>query len=179
MSIEFPGQSGDKNYEDRIWKLETEVRRLRKRAYREEQRGTMNKTFSTGYYLIPAGPTLGTSVTSSASANTYGSYVEMRAAAGSKAVYIAGFSFRASAGLDYGQVAIAVGASGSETVISETRLPVSPNADNDVFGFFPFVFPIPIADETRIACKVADDLASAITWKITLHVINQTDILEL
>ena len=180
--IDLPGAVDGNYIATRVTDLEHEVHRLRKTVRDLEIRGTMNKTFASGYYLIPAGPTRGTSVASSASADTYGSYVELRAASGSVALYIVGFTFNAQAnGLDYGQISIATGGAGSESVVSESRIAVTRQDDGTASsaGTHTFVFPIPIPANTRIAVKTADDVASAVTWYITLHVIDETDILEL
>lgn len=177
--IDLPGSIDGSYIATRVTELEHEVRRMRKTLRNAELRGTMNKTFADGYYLIPAGPSRGTAVASSASANTYGSYVEMRAAASSVALYVAGFSFGAAGGVTYGQIAIATGESGSESIVSETRLAVAPDKDDQVFGFYSFIFPIPVPANTRIAVKSADSLNSAISWYVSLHVINETDLLEL
>lgn len=177
--IDLPGAIDDSYIATRVTELEHEVRRMRRTLRDTELRGTMNKTFADGYYLIPAGPSRGTAVASSASADTYGSYVEMRAAASSVALYIAGFSFGAAAGLTYGQIAIATGESGSESVVSETRLAVARDANNQVFGFYPFIFPVPVPANTRIAIKSADNLAFATSWYVSLHVVNETNLLEL
>ena len=177
--IDLPGAVDDSYIATRVTELEHEVRRMRKTLRDTKLRGTMNKTFADGYYLIPAGPSRGTVVASSTSANTYGSYVEMRAAASSVALYIAGFSFGAAAGLTYGQIAIATGESGSESVVSETRLAVASDANDQVFGFYSFVFPVPVPANTRIAIKSADNLAFATSWYLSLHVVNETNLLEL
>lgn len=181
-TLDLPGAVDDTQIATRVTELEHEVKKMRRLLREQELRGTMNKTFASGYYMIPAGPTRGTSVTSSASADTYGSYTELRAASGSVAMFITGFTFGAQAsGLDYGQIAIATGESGSEVVVSESRIAVTRPDDGAASsaGVYPFVFPIPVPANTRIAVKAADDVASGVTWYISLHVINETDLLEL
>ena len=129
-----------------------------------------------GYYLIPAGPTSGTTVTSSASADTYGSWTEMRAASGN-ALYIVGVMMRAHTNALYTQLDIGTGAAASETSVGETKLGNDGAADGFQTMYFPY--PIAVAANTRIACRTADEDALARNATVTLIVVDQADVTTL
>ena len=128
-----------------------------------------------GYYLIPAGPATGTTVTSSSSADTYGSWTEMRAASGN-ALYIVGVMMRANASALYTQLDIGTGAAASETSVGETKLGNDGTASSGGFQTMYFPYPIAVAANTRIACRTADEDASARNANVTLIVVDQADV---
>ena len=134
------------------------------------------KVINGGYYLIPAGPGLGTTVTSSASADTYGSWTEMRSASGN-ALYIVGAIVRTNSNADYTQLDIGTGSAGAETSVSETKLmtPTGTSVAETVY----FTYPIAVAANTRIACRTADEDASARASDVTLIVVDQADVASL
>ena len=129
-----------------------------------------------GYYLIPAGPGSGTTVTSSASADTYGSWTEMRAATGN-ALYIVGVTVRGHSNAAYTQLDIGTGAAASETSVSEARFRSDASNAIDQTVYFPY--PIAVAASTRIACRTADEDASARDASVTLIVVDQADVAAL
>ena len=141
----------------------------------------MKKTASGGYFLIPAGPANSTTVASSASANTYGSYVEMIASTAA-AIYIVGVLIHSVAtltfALNYCQIQIGTGAA-PETSVGEWKH--GTEATGAVATLLPtvFPFPIPVATSTRIACQVADGDATARNWEVTLICINQADLVDM
>lgn len=141
--------------------------------------GGSMKTSGGGYYLIPAGPSGGQTVSSSASADTYGSWVQLRSASGN-ALYITGVSiYPANAnGARYVQLDIGVGGASAEVSIGEWGGAMSRDIQ---FGStsYSFPFPIPVAANTRIACRIADNLASALNHTVTLHVIDQSDLVSM
>lgn len=138
--------------------------------------GGAMKVINGGYYLIPAGPGLGTTVTSSASADTYGSWTEMRSASGN-ALYIVGAIVRTNSNADYTQLDIGTGSAGAETSVSETKLmtPTGTSVAETVY----FTYPIAVAANTRIACRTADEDASARASDVTLIVVDQADVASL
>ena len=134
------------------------------------------KTSGGGYYTLPAMPSAGITVTSSASANTYGSWVEFRSASGN-ALYIVGISvFPHSNISNYLAIDIGTGAAASETSISEIPLLGS---DETPFNYQALPFPIPVASSTRIAVRVADEGAFARASVLVLHVIDQADLVSI
>lgn len=138
--------------------------------------GGAMKVQNGGYYLIPAGPGLGTTVTSSASADTYGSWTEMRSASGN-ALYIVGAIVRTNSNADYTQLDIGTGSAGAETSVSETKLmtPTGTSVAETVY----FTYPIAVAANTRIACRTADEDASTRASDVTLIVVDQADVASL
>ena len=134
------------------------------------------KVINGGYYLIPAGPGLGTTVTSSASADTYGSWTEMRSASGN-ALYIVGAIVRTNSNADYTQLDIGTGSAGAETSVSETKL-MTPSGASVAETVY-FTYPIAVAANTRIACRTADEDASARASDVTLIVVDQADVASL
>lgn len=134
--------------------------------------GGAMKVINGGYYLIPAGPGLGTTVTSSASADTYGSWTEMRSASGN-ALYIVGISVSPNGSAGYTQIDIGTGGAGAETSISETIVRGTAAETK------PFLYPIAVAANTRIACRVADEDASAQDARVYLLVVDQADVASL
>lgn len=138
--------------------------------------GGSMKVTGGGYYLIPAGPSVGTTVTSSASADTYGSWTEMRAASGN-ALYIVGVSLSVTTSAAYTQLDIGTGAAASETSVSETKFRSDENNDVDQTIYFPY--PIAVAASTRIACRTADEDAIARNSTVTLIVVDQADVTTL
>jgi len=138
--------------------------------------GGAMKVINGGYYLIPAGPGVGTTVASSASANTYGSWTEMRSAAGN-ALYIVGVSLYALNTVQYTQLDIGTGAAASETSVSEVLFNTDATNGIDQTVYLPY--PIAVAASTRIACRTADEDASARNSRVTLLVVDQSDVAAL
>lgn len=138
--------------------------------------GGSMKVTGGGYYLIPAGPGVGTTVASSASADTYGSWTEMRAAAGN-ALYIVGVSLYALNTEQYTQLDIGTGAAASETSVSEVLF--NTDGTNGIDQTVYFTYPIAVAASTRIACRTADEDASARNSRVTLLVVDQADVAAL
>ena len=140
--------------------------------------GVELKTSGGGYYLIPAGPAAGTAAVDSATDNTYGSWVEMRAAAGN-ALFIVGVTVRANTSPgttgDYVQLDIGTGAAASETSVSELYFADIINGGQHI----ELPFPIPVAASTRIVVRVADSETVANTYEVTLQVIDQADLVSI
>ena len=142
------------------------------------------KVQAPGYFMIPTGPALGTTITSSASANTYGSYAQMIAST-SAALYIVGFTvdtLPTGQNLDYAQFVIATGGAGSESAVGEVKFTPATLASSSIAAPqspYIFPFPIPVATSTRIAVKVADDIASALTYNVTLQCVAQSDLIAI
>ena len=138
------------------------------------------KTAGVGHFQIPTAPAVGTAVAQSASANTFGSYVQMTAST-SAALYITGICITATLSAqspNYVAVNIGTGGAGSETTV-DTQVAGLPNVGTVTTSIFiPIEPPVPVANATRIACKTASDIASAISWKITLVCINQSNVVD-
>ena len=130
---------------------------------------SMLKTQNTGYFFIPAGPSVGTTVTSGG-ANTYGSWTEMIAST-SAALYIVGVTVRYTNGT-YVQVKFGTGAGGAETAIGEARFIQTSNVGQLAAEYFPLL--IPVATSTRIACQTASSAATE-GVSVTLICVAQAD----
>lgn len=136
------------------------------------------KTSGGGYFLIPAGPAAGTVVTKSATAHTYGAWVQMEASAAA-ALFIVGVLIEdvSGAGNTYIQVDIGVGAAASESSVGEIKRGEIGTAGANHPLMFPC--PIPVASGARIACRVAGSTATEDTVPISLLCINQADIVPI
>ncbi len=129
------------------------------------------KTSGGGYFLIPAGPGGGTVVASAASADTYGTWVEMTASTAA-ALYIVGLVVDVTGTVTEQQIDIGTGA--TPTSISEVRFALSASLETNGVAYFPVLIPVPVS--TRIACRTADDSASALNHAISLICVNQSDV---
>ncbi len=134
-----------------------------------------------GYALLPAGPAVGTIVTPG-SANTYGSYTQMREATGN-AVYIVAVLIQnrqlvGSTSCTYVQVAIGTGTAASETQVSEVKIQAPLANDQVTQQIVTLPFPIPVAASTRIAVKSAISSTDGTKYDtlITLMVVDQSNI---
>lgn len=139
------------------------------------------KTSNNGQFQLPAAPVIGTTITVSASANTYGSYAQMTASTG-EADFITGITFVKTtlAGGVYVAFAIGTGAAASETVVGTVvfNQPSTTGSTMQITGYQP-IFPwIPVANATRIAIKAADDIGSSGTYKVTLTLCKQADVVD-
>lgn len=133
------------------------------------------KTVNPGQFCIPTGPSVGTAVTKSTSANTYGSYAELTAST-SAALYItcATVIFSGTNTTPtYFQFMLGTGAVGSETPVNVFSVSVPHSAP---MRFNP---PIPVASGTRIAAKVAGDGTVDDAPKLVLQCINQSDVVAM
>lgn len=143
------------------------------------QAGSMKKTAGGGYFLIPAGPSIGTSVSSAASLDTYGSWTEATAST-SAALYIVGVLpyIRTTLAHTYVQIDIGTGEAASESSIGEVLGYSDETFDH---GNSPIMlpFPIPVPAATRIAIRTAEDYSLAVTYKISLMCVDQSDLVDL
>lgn len=136
--------------------------------------GGTKKTSGGGYFLIPAGPSDGTSISSGA-ADTYGSWVQMIASTGA-AILIVGIAIKASNTTVYQQLELATGAGTSESSIGEIKFGGISTGGADQVEMFPF--PIPVAASTRIAMRSADD-AGVVNQDYALLCINESDLADI
>ena len=141
---------------------------------------SMLKTANTGYFFIPAGPSVGTAVTNGI-ANTYGTYTELIAST-SEALYIVGWTVaRATISSTATYLAIMFGTgAATETDRGEDRVGLTTWTNAGITTGVTFQksvlpFPIPVAASTRIAVKLASAEAS-VAWNIALICINQDDL---
>ena len=140
--------------------------------------GGMKKVQGSGYQPLPAGPGAGVTVTKSASANTYGSYAEIRSASGN-AIYIFGVLAEDWTGTNsYGQISIGTGGAGVETeigVVKMSQITATPTANYAIF----FPAPLAVGASTRIAARWAGNAASADTCILSLITCNQSDLADI
>lgn len=136
----------------------------------------MKRSTANGPFLIPAGPAAGTSVTQSASANTYGAWTQMSASAPG-AMEIIGALFAPDSGnMAYAQLDIGVGAGGAEVSIGEAKAQRTFNSGTDGYGHItPFLIPLKVAAGARVACRIASEAAAAVVWRVTLICILDAD----
>ena len=138
------------------------------------------RTSGGGYFLIPAGPAVGTQLTTSGSANTYGAYVQMTADAGA-AIFIVGAVIDSlNQNIIYAQIDIATGGATSESSVGEFKWgsnAAAALADVKAIPAYTFPYAIPVADATRIAARAADEDGAAQTLNLTLICINQADVI--
>lgn len=148
----------------------------------------MIKTSNNGQFTLPAMPAVGTTVTQSASANTYGSYVQMTAAT-SEDDYIVGIVvsnalFSTAVVIpEYIALAIGVGSAASEVLVGTACISprgtyIGSGSTFNVGGVFHFAHPIPVASGARIAVKSASSVATAFQWKVTLLMAKQADLVD-
>lgn len=138
------------------------------------------KTQSSGYFTIPAMPSVGTTVTKSGTADTWGSWTAMIAST-SAAIYIVGIRIRDTAANAYVALDIGTGAGGAEASIGYTVMSgEDTGTDSGVRGqtvMLPHA--IPVATATRIACRTAGSRAAADNIVVTLICVNQADLVSL
>lgn len=136
------------------------------------------KTSGGGYYLIPAGPAVGTNVVGPASAGTYGNWTQMLASAAAD-LFITGLSFEyPNQNNNYYQWDIGVGGAGSETSVGEVKIGSIPSSSNPHPPVI-LPFPIPVASGSRIAVRVAYSGTIATTVPVSLLCINQADLVSI
>ena len=135
-----------------------------------------------GQFFIPAGPTVGTSVASSGTANTYGSWVELEDVTGADLFIIGALVTTPSFSATYVQLDIGVGASGSESSVGEAvklaGVAGATQTTDLTYGASPVTPWIPVAANKRITCRTADNEATANAHPITLICINQSDVVR-
>lgn len=140
------------------------------------------KSSGNGPFAIPTLPALGTSVAQSASADTFGTYVQMIASTG-EADYITGlvFSLNSTSQPAYFAAQIGTGSGGAETLVGQCVSAAAysdANASQRLGGFIPIVPWIPIAASTRIAVATASNVASALAWRIHLVMQKQSEVVD-
>ncbi len=130
------------------------------------------KSSSTGPFTIPTAPSAGVSIVGGV-ANTYtATYVQMIASTAA-ALYITGVQVSGVVVTPtYVNVQIATGAAASEVVVGQIQL--APGGEGTKFAAQIPIWPwIPVAISTRIAAKVATDVAS-LTVLVTLQCMTQS-----
>lgn len=140
------------------------------------------KSSGNGTFAIPTLPALGTSVAQSASADTFGTYVQMIAST-AEADYITGlvFSLNSTAQPAYFAAQIGTGSGGAETLVGQVVSAAAysdANANQRLGGYIPIVPWIPIAASTRIAVATASNVASALAWRIHLVMQKQSEVVD-
>ena len=144
--------------------------------------GGMLKTQNTGFFMIPTGPAVDTTVTSG-SADAYNATWTEMIASTAAALYIVGASINCGAAgstATYVQFELGTGGAGSESVISEFKIglkvdniPATRSPEH-----FEFPYPIPVAASTRISANSADP-AGGLGWKLGLLCIKQSDLVTI
>lgn len=132
------------------------------------------KTSGVGYFLIPAGPGAGVTLTVGGSAWTYGAWTQLIASTAA-ALYIIGILIDpATVGTSsQHQVQIGIGAANSETGVSEVKHYVGSGVGS--VGMVPFPIPIPVAASIRISARVAGE-GTVGTIALTLICISQANV---
>ncbi len=136
-------------------------------------------TSAPGHYMIPTAPAVGTAVAQSGSANTYGSIVSLGTSAAAlfiTGVYIEGIP--ATNLPTYLSVQLYITAS---TVVDTMNIPLDSStgvAATQYACYKPIYPPVPVATSTAILAATASSVASAISWKVTLEVINQSNVVD-
>ncbi len=136
-------------------------------------------TSAPGHYMIPAAPAVGTAVAQSASANTYGTIVSLGTSAAAlfiTGVYVEGIP--ATNLPTYLSVQLYITAS---TVVDTMNIPLDSStgvAATQYACYKPIYPPVPVANATAILAATASSVASAISWKVTLEVINQSNVVD-
>lgn len=133
---------------------------------------------TSGFNLYPADPTIGTTVTSGSTANTYGSWTEIVASTGAD-VYIYCVLARVLPGYPVGnyiQISIGTGGSGSE--VERCVVKIIPFLGDGGSGFFAIMPKLRVASGTRIACRVAMSLNQQCQCLITLAYIPVSNIVN-
>lgn len=132
-----------------------------------------------GYFTIPAGPAAGTVVASSATANTYGSSVELSASAPND-LYIIGVAAGMADGNTnfYGDVDLRYDASlasslGKIRVLDSFGTSASSGLYSQV-NYLPF--PIAIPAGTRLGARTSDARTGAVSWRLRLLCVKQSDL---
>lgn len=133
----------------------------------------------TGYQTLPAGPAVGTSITSSATANTYGTATEISAST-STDLYIVGVSAgQADAATNfYGEVDLRYDASLATSMgkvrVMDSFINSTNSGLNTLVNWLPF--PIPVPSGTRVGARTSDARSAGVAWRIRLLCIAQTDL---
>jgi len=130
-----------------------------------------------GTFLVPTGPAAGSTLTSSASANTYGAWVEMIAAAAAD-LYILGYiltAFSDPTNMSYVQLDIGIGAGASEVSKGEAYTSGVTDSTHDVAAVQSELPIISVLAGERVAARIADAEAGANTALLTLICINKSD----
>lgn len=136
------------------------------------------KTASGGYFLIPAGPSAGITVTKHANADTYGSWAEMEDSTAA-ALFIVGVLVEdiGVSSFTYIQLDIGVGAAASEVSVGEVKRGEAAASGHNHPVMLPY--PIPVAASARIACRMAANTAVTGSVVVSLLCINQADLVAL
>ena len=128
-----------------------------------------------GQFLIPTGPSVGTTV-ASGSANAYGSWVEMSSAVGAD-IFVLGARVRSPNQEAYLQLDVGIGASGAESSIGELTFDGQVGASDGGNNTVLFSFPVPVSNGTRLAARTADNGATT-SISVMLTCINQSDVVK-
>jgi hypothetical protein len=138
------------------------------------------KTASTGAFLIPTAPAVGTTVASGA-ANTYTTNAVQLIASTGAAIFIIGLHVQLSSTSKptYVAVRLSTGA-GDGSIVGEYVVPYASTAGaagTQMMGYIPINPPIPVANATRIGCKTADSVGS-LSHTVILSCINQANVVD-
>ena len=132
------------------------------------------KTQAPGTYLLPDLTSTGYDADSSATAYTYGSWVEAIASV-SEDLYVLAVLIDGTSVVD-GQLQIGVGAGAAEVVQATLGFYSLDASSRETFTF---PFPVPIASGVRLALRVADEDAAARDWDVWLLCIAQSDLVSI
>lgn len=138
-----------------------------------------------GLFTIPTAPSIGVTVASPTSASAYSTaYVQLIASVAAGGAYITGIdlSLASTAAIGYCNVQIGVGAAGSEVTVGQIQADIglsAPSFTGGKQGSFATINPwIAVSSGSRIAAKTADDIASALSWNVSLQCIAITNVVD-
>lgn len=138
------------------------------------------KTANPGEYVIPTAPSSGISVSPSVSANTFGSYVQIRSASGN-ALYIVGvlIIFQGTLALQFEYI-IGTGGSGSETIVATGVVGASYDgtSGHNFNGNTIRITKVAVAASTRIAMKVSCEQSNDAGATVYLLCIDQSNVVD-
>ena len=131
-----------------------------------------------GTFMIPAGPSAGTSISSGGSGTTYGSWTELSAAVSADIFLVGAIVYQTTGNLTtYTVLDVGLGAGGSE--VSAGEYPMPPYRSAAGAREAPVWFPdkIPVGSGVRVAGRLVDSFA-AIAYNVKLIAINRADVVN-
>lgn len=126
----------------------------------------------TGYFVLPAGPSVGSTI--AAGSDAYSTYTEYSASLGADTLFTHVIIEDVASGVTYLQLAIGVGAAASEVVKSTIRIGESSSSNAAVKPVVPLAIPIKVASGSRVAIKAACNSAQNVV--VTLIGVAVSDI---
>lgn len=136
---------------------------------------------SGGRYLLPNGPSVGTSVPSATSANTYGAWTTISSGE-TYPIYIVGITIAMETGNAESYTQVELGYGGTPTSLGEFYIPVLRDSGNAALvnsDYIPVDPWIRVEASQAIKARAADNSATSYNAAITLHVIYVDDVFKI